>query len=266
MKEYILEFMRRFDYPEEAEKAIGDLYERISKDSRDARLFEDLLEVYRNDYRCDFKEIFEKAEMIADHLNVTKYEVNELILICMSSHLRTLYSEKGYSETMWEESMYDLKYKLLKCRMIKGVWGNFAAQWETGFFDLTRFAFGRLQFEAVIYSGEVCEVNGVKIIPGDRIINVHIPRTQTPLTKEACDEAYRRAREFFRKRYDRTFPFIMFSWILYPPYKKLFAETSNLYRFAETYKVLGTVEDKSMNDNMWRIFNMDWTGDVEDYP
>ena len=266
MKMYIEEFMKRFDYPKEAKEELTKVMEGMEEEKEALRIFEELLRIYQEDKDCDPEAIFSRTGEIAGLIDRHVYEVDALLLIAMTQHLHILYEMEGYSETMWEEGAADLKYKLLECRMVKGIWGNFVPLWEMGFFDLTRFAFGRLQFEVVTYDGRAFDDGKCKIASGQRVINVHVPRTGTSLTKEACDASYRVAKVFFEEKYQESLPFFIFSWILYPPYKKLFSPKANLYRFTGDYAVIGTVEDQSPDDNLWRLFDMDWTGDVNDYP
>lgn len=262
MKDYIMDFMKKFEYPEEAEKSLLYAYSCIDKDD-----FSEILNIYKKNKNCDFTRLLGKISELSRRSGISVFQGHQILLICMSEHLKNLYKQKGYTDEMWKCSMYDLKYKLIECYKVKGIWGNFVADWETGFFDLTRFAFGRLQFELDQFEKEIFTKNGITIRKGDPVINVHIPRTQTPLDRQSCRVSYEEALNFFKPVF-KGFPevFVIYSWLLYPGYRKLLSEKSNIYRFATDYSVLYVTENENPSDNMWRLFDMEWTGDINDYP
>ena len=163
--------------------------------------------------------------------------------------------------------MCDLKWKLWECKAVKGSWGSFVAGWFPGFFNLTRFALGRLQFEIVEFDGEY-EKDGKKLKKGDKVINVHIPRTLTPLDKKSRDDAYSQAAEFFRNMTDGApIAFVCSSWLLYPEAEKILPAHSNIRGFMADYDIIRSkVDEEGDYHNMWRLFDMDFTGDFNDYP
>ena len=93
----------------------------------------------------------------------------------------------------------------------------------------------------------------VEIGPEDAVINVHIPRTETPLDRAACREAYRRAAEFFAKDVKRPV-FTCCSWLLYPATLGILSEKSNIRRFAADFTVIET-KDYEWYKEMWRLFD-----------
>ena len=265
MRNYMAEFMKKFEYPEEAKDSILDGYEKIEQ--KKSEQFERILSIYEKNGNCDCDMLLDQMSLLCDSCEIHRFQGHIILMICMSQHLKKKYEENGYSENMWTDAMADLKYKLLECHEVKGVWGIFVASWEKGFFDLTRFAFGRLQFEIRPFEGSSCVKGKVEVQKDDPVIEVHIPRTKTPLKQEWCQEAYEKAMDFFRPQLEtKSMVFVMYSWILYPEYQKLLPETSNIRKFNKDYTVLFTTEDESPNENMWRLFDMEWTGDPNDYP
>ena len=256
MKDYMIKFMKEFDYPEEAESSLLQAYSGMDRDR-----FHDVLDLYQDKETCDFQMLLDMTSDISKKAGIHVFQGHMVLLIALSKYLKKRYDKKGYSEKMWKDSMSDLKYKLLECHEVKGIWGIFVAWWEEGFFDLTRFAFGRLQFELAPFEGEYYTKEGVTLVKGAPVINVHIPRTLTPLSREACIESYKEALKFFKKE-----AFVIDSWILYPKYQQLLSEDSNIHKFNSDYEVLFTKEDQDENENLWRLFDMDWTGNAEDYP
>jgi len=56
-------------------------------------------------------------------------------------------------ELFWD-TIADLKFKLIECHDVYGIWGTFVASWYPWFYTMHRFKLGRLQYEAVHFSGD----------------------------------------------------------------------------------------------------------------
>ena len=61
------------------------------------------------------------------------------------------------------------------------------------------------------------------------------------------------AREFFRAENGETYPFVCWSWLLFPDNKQLFSEKSNTYRFLSEYDIIDV--DYDNGENLWRLFD-----------
>ena len=173
----------------------------------------------------------------------------------MTRRLRALYAERGLSSEIYRNSVLDLRYKLEECKTVKGIVGSFVAYWFPGFFDLSRFALGRLQFEMIDF-GMDYERNGHVLTPKSRVINVHIPRTGTPMDKESCDDSYRQAKEFFKKETGEECVFHCHSWLLYPENRTILPPHTNIYRFLSEYEILASHTDRDGRE-LWRLFDTD---------
>jgi hypothetical protein len=163
--------------------------------------------------------------------------------------------------------MLDLKYKLKECELVKGIVGSFVCFWFGGFFRLQRFALGRLQFE-IIPSKYNYERNGKSIKIGDPIINVHIPRTETPLLHEKCIEAYSMAKKFFADKFsDSPVAFCCSTWLFSPAILEMLNATSNIKLFSADFDIIesGYREPGEYKD-IWRLYDMDYTGDLSILP
>lgn len=98
------------------------------------------------------------------------------------------------------------------------------------------------------------------------VLSVHIPRTGNRLEKESVDEAYRRASEFFKKKYNlKKIVFTCFSWMLYPKNLEILKPTSNIYKFISDYKIIDVKHYEDYSD-VWRLFDMDYAGDPDALP
>lgn len=263
-KAYIREFLGMFDYPEEAGDVLEAAYDRIYG-SGCGRELETILDCYRQDIRCDFAQLLQRIDAVSEAVGVSWYTGQLLLFVYMSPILREAFRTAGYADELWRSATYDLKYKTIKCKLIKGVWGTFETIWFQYLFRMELFAFGKLQFQPSTL-GMACEVNGRKLTPETPVIFVHIPRTGGRLGVAAKNEAYRQAAEFFRKDFpDGTVVFACHSWLLFPRNKEVLKPESNLMAFYADYTIVAQEEDKDYSE-MWRLFDMDYDGDVSKLP
>ena len=267
MKTYALSFMTEIGFDDEAIEALSSDLERMLAEPESKAILEKQVALYETDVNRNYGEILSETDRAAEIAGVHKYSAELLIFILFSKHLRELYKQSGISDKIWFDSMSDLKWKLWECKAVKGSWGSFVAGWFPGFFNLTRFALGRLQFEIVEFDGEY-EKDGKKLKKGDKVVNVHIPRTLTPLDKKSRDDAYAQAAEFFRDMTDGApIAFVCSSWLLYPEAEKILPAHSNIRGFMADYDIIRSkVDEEGDYHNMWRLFDMDFTGDFKDYP
>lgn len=272
MRSYLVTFMTEFDYPAESRTVLLSAFDAIQASPGQAQKWQELMTLYESDYNCNFGSALEACDVIASEIGVHSYTLRLLLFVCWSRRLRVLYREQRLPDQVWVDSVADLKYKLLECRAVKGIWGSFVAGWFVGFFNLTRFALGRLQYELIQAEGRIptdpCTLNGL-ILRGDtKLINVHIPRTLTPIDKESCDASFAMAKDFFRDAWiDGKVVFVCSSWLLFPENLNFLPEKSNVRRFMTEFNLVKSGYDESGSyGDMWRLFDMDYTGNFDDYP
>ena len=254
MRTYLQDFFRDFSYEQVDEQIFLSSYDKIIANPTAKRLLCDVVDAYESDRFIDYQAlVFENAKQMAKHTCLHPYTVTLLVFICLTKRLKGLYQEKGLNMQIYKDTVLDLRWKMEECKAVRGICGTFLESWFPGFFKLERFTLGRLQFELVPAWFDY-EKNGVKIVKDEsKIINVHIPRTGTPLTKERCDEAYQTAREFFKDEQGNAYPFVCWSWLLFPDNKILFGEKSNTYRFLSEYDIIDV--DYDNGENLWRLFD-----------
>ncbi len=269
MKKYLKQFLTEFEYKESDANFLLSEYEKIVKNSDANSTFNKIIGEYKKSIQIDYRaDVLLKAQNAGANAGVHPYTSGLLIFMCLSKHLRRLYEECGISAQIYHDSMLDLRYKVEECKLIKNIIGVFVAEWFSGFFDMTRFALGRLQFEMSTYGGEDYEKNGKKLTKGDKVINVHIPRSETPITKEATDDSYAQAAKFFIDKIpNKQVVFVCHSWLLYSETLEIFPKHSNTYRFIHEFDIIENSHDEEGEyRNAWRLFDMDYTGNVNDYP
>ncbi len=264
MKAQIKSFCTEFEYPKEATESLLDAYTQLKR-TEYYPLFLSYVDLYNND---DASFSHDKAlrvtKYLAEHTKINRYTLDLLLFICMAEHCRELYVQAEISLKVYRDSMLDLKYKLMECQKNFGVWGSFVAPWFPRFFDLSRFALGRLQFEDDP-SMERYEKNGIVLNYGDWVLNVHIP-SSGKLTLEDCMDSFRKASEFYADRFpDGIVKFTCHSWLLAPNHKDYLDPKSGIRQFADLFDVVKWEEDPKGSD-LWRIFNKQYEGSTEGFP
>ena len=254
MREHLQLFMKNGGYDRDDCDDLLSAFDRIEADETAARCMAQAMAEYAGD-TCDYSRLLTLADEAAASTGVHEYTAELLVYMMLSKSLLERYRERGIDETVFWNSMLDLRYKLEECKAVKGVKGSFVAGWFEGFFDLTRFALGRLQFELVPF-GYHYEKDGSVLTPDSRVINVHIPRTGTPLLPAECEQAYKQAAAFFANSLGGNIAFVCHSWLLYPENEAILTEKSNIVRFMKRYEVIHWETDKNKAD-LWRLFDTD---------
>lgn len=194
-----------------------------------------------------------------------EYTADLLFVLECSGFLLEKYEADGLSRDMFINSMQDIKYKLDECKRVKNVFGTFVAWWYEDFLSMKRMALGRLQYDIRKYDGERVVIQGYEINTGDFILGCHIP-SAGPLTPELCMDSFKRAYTFFRDRLkENILPIICHSWLLYPPYEKVFGEKSNTVNFARYFEIIDVKQTEKFSD-AWRVFGMGFEGDTAALP
>lgn len=253
MEKYLKRFFEEFDYPEEGRQALNEAYDRIYSSTDTSDRFNSLIADYDKSYSIDYGAALESMKAISSDSGIHEYTGALLLFICYSKRLERYYADAGLDREIFVTSMFDLKYKLIECKLVHGIWGSFVASWFPGFFYLNRFGFCKLQFEIIKFNDEY-EKDGVKLTHESRVINVHIPRTGGRLDEESRKRSYAMAAEFFRERLkNEPIIFVCNSWLLFPKHYEIMKPTSNLYAFMQDYDVFkdGLYDDYSQT---WRLF------------
>lgn len=267
MKAYLDRFFAKFEYPQDDAETINFAYSAISENSVSLGMFLDIYDIYCKNINCDYENLIARCDTVASLCAIHPYTVYLLTFICLSKQLKENYHTHGIDEEIWVCGMYDLKYKMIECKKAKGVCGTFVPTWYKGFFNMTRFALGRLQFEIKPF-GRTYEKNGKKLLPTSPAINIHIPQTGTPLDKASRLDAYDKARAFFADAFtDSPMAFMCHTWMLYEKNREWLKEGSNIRSFMDDFDIIETdtvAEGKC--PFAWLVFGMEYTGDPEKLP
>lgn len=267
MRNYVLSLMNELEFDKEAIEALYADFVKIDSNEEAKKAFDECIADYEKDISLNYDALLKKAESAGESVGVHKYSAGLLLFVCLSKHLRRLYKEQGIDDKIWYDSMLDLKWKLWECKAVKNMWGSFVAWWFPGFFNMTRFALGRLQFDFTRY-GDTYASDDISLTPDSMVIGVHIPRTLTPFGKESRDDAYAQAKAFFGPKLNGApMVFTCCSWLLYPAIKEILPEKSNVRTFMDEFKIIKEYHDKDGEYNdAWRLFDMDQPENIDDYP
>ena len=264
MRTYLQEFMESYDYPREAIDTLLAAYDVLGANKD----FQGLLAIYDKDRFCDYKALLAKCKEIAASTGIHTYTVEFLMFMCFSKKLLQTYLENGYTEAQWRQSMLDLKCKMMVCKSVKNIWGMFVGWWYDGWFRMERFGMGRMQFELLDFPFDSYEKGGKYLRKGDKVINVHIAKTGESIAPELLEDAYRQATEFFKDEFlGKPIPFFCESWLAYPKLDDFLKESSNIKAFKDRFDIFHVhLYDKGDYSEMWRLYDMDYTGNLDDFP
>lgn len=212
----------------------------------------------------------EKVEKLESEAGIHKYSLDLLLIIECALIFKRDFEEKvtqddRLSMDIFYDSMKDITYKMHECQKVYGVTGIFVGFWYDGFFDMTRFALGRLQFEMMpLWLSEPVCVAGTRLENGMEAINVHIP-SSGPLTSADSKQALAMAAEFFKDRFvGSPVVFVMASWLLDEDLMTLLPE-GNIKEFVKHFQVINTNKSDSFDDG-WRVFGNDWAKGISYLP
>lgn len=269
MKQFLIDFLEDFAYSADCAEQLLSCYDAIAQDQAKNDILQAALTAYEQNLTVKYAVLENYVKDICNEFSYHEYTVWLLLYILMSKRLLEVYRERGISDSIWKESMNDLKYKAEECILLKGIHGTFVPDWFPGFFYMRRFSFGRLQFELARFSEEsfACK-NGQILKKGDRTLAVHIPRSPMPFSKEACDNAYSLAAKFFADEFPGDYViFTCGSWLLYPKNSEFLHEKSNVRRFGEDFEIVSVTDYPiGENPNIWRIFDVEFNGNLADLP
>ena len=258
MKNYnhALLVMEKHDYPAEAREVIVRAEEKILADEKANKIYESMYRAYWLKNR-NFGDFGDKVEALAELIGEHKYTVNFILLINCTKPLLAKYRKEKIDEEIYWRSVLDLKSKLIECKENYDVWGTFVEGWFKGFYELNRFALGRLQFENSDFWCDMYIKNGVELYDSDFVVGMHIPSNQGPLTYEARLDSYRKAHAFFKDKFKdpRYGIFCCHSWLLYPDNVNILPEKSNIVDFLLDFEPLEIKWTYDFGDQ-WRVFGV----------
>lgn len=255
-RDFLKLFMDKTDFPEEAKAEVFRCGELLVQTGQEKAL-DGAVEFYY-DNNLDVNLVEPMIQSIGEESGINPYTVWLLFLIQASQPAIKAYLEKGIPEDIVWDTFSDVKFKLLECKNVHGVWGNFVAHWYHLFFSCDIVKLGRMEYESTTYDGkEPYESNGIIVKPGDPVKSVHIPSSGEPFDKASRLASYKQAYEFFKDElHGGPLVCVCHSWLLYPENREILSPSSNIVSFMGDFDVResGILEDFP---DAWRVFGGD---------
>ena len=247
---FLMELMNKINFPKTAQDVFLDLFQRIINNPEYYNNMKNAVQKFMDNHAL---QSFEEIDNLSSEMKEHSYTMSMLLLMLSAKPLKNKYIDKGISVDLYWDSMKDLCYKLNECHNVYGIWGTFVRDWFPGFYQMTRFTLGRMQYEYEVFSLDIVSINGITIKSGDKVIVMHIPSSGS-FTKEERLESYHKAKEFYSKEFNnQPIPVVCDSWLLYPAYKNVFPEHSNIRGFIDDFSYIYERTEEEFLD-AWRIF------------
>ncbi len=257
---FLVNLMKKIEFPEEAEGVFLELYQRIVKDSAFTERMKELVHLFMEK---EYGKAFEDTDRLAEDMGIHEYTMSMLLLLLCTEPLYGHYQGKGLPEQLFLDTMKDLTYKLNECKQVYDIWGNFVRSWYPGFYEMTRFALGRMQYEYEEFKLEEFKKGGITVRKGDRVINMHIPSCGA-FTWDIRLDSYRKAYEFYKGDFNgKPIPMVCDSWLLYPGHREFLPERLNIRGFMNDFSYIEGFTRESFED-AWRVFGSDFKKAPED--
>ncbi len=268
---FLKQFCSYYDYPKEAISAFEALFARLDQEEENGTVFEELRDRYLS-YHAGLYDILEPLHQLAEKMQVPEETLDFCFLLSLTEDLLEKYRFVGMEDEVYYETMADLKYKLKECEENRHVPGTFVTWWFDGYFRLTRFAFGRFQYEIrragkrTFIPDQYTMPSGRVIHEGDLYLNFHIPSSGVPLTDEVRMDSYRKAYQHLKGLFPgKEVLFGCHTWLLYPKMQEFLPPHMNLLKFQKDFVIIASEEDPSFH-NAWRLYGPDGDKKPEDLP
>ncbi len=254
--DFIKDFMQHYPYPTEAFELLELVKNRFAQEPDFAEKFDAILKEYLFPAAEELGAALDKVTKLAEEKEINEYSLHFIFLLSCVETIKARYAENGIDEQIYWDTMADLFYKYRECEDCEEVPGIFVAHWYSGFFDLTRFAHGRFQYEIREFNLEKDFVtsSGKVIKSGDKYINFHIPSSGVSLTDDVRLDSYKKAYEVYKHLFDDGI--VIFgcgSWLLYPRHREFLPSHLNILKFMDDFEMISSEEQDEFS-NGWRVF------------
>lgn len=246
---YLKSFMEHLAFPEEAVFSLLDSYRKLTQEPDNP--LHKAVERYGKRQNWDYVFTLEEVTSYAASRGIPTRSAEMLLPLSLSEELHERFRSQGLSETIFWDTMADLRYKLLECRRVYGQWGAAVYSWYEGMFEGRLFALGRLEY-AWSKAPSSYRRGAYTLAAGDTTVDVHIP-SSGPLEQKACQDSFAQAEAFFRPYFPgKPIPLVCTSWLLAPYHREILPPDSGIRQFMEFFDVAETMDIGT--EDLWRIF------------
>lgn len=256
-------YLDKIDLPERAKETVLAVYEK-TKDLPELASFDKLL--FNADVGSTNQDADALLESICVKCSLHRYQLNLAVAVLFADIAKQNYIKNGHTDEVFFEATRDFSVKVYECVNLFGIYGCKSFLWFVPFFAGKRFYFGRLQYNLSNLPIEKCTFGDTTITSNDVILDIHIPSGKK-LSPESVIDSLCRAYDYFADlRIDGLLYFCCNCWLLYSGYKDtIFKRESNLYKFADIFKIISSFETASFSD-AWRVFNTNDISDLDSLP
>ena len=179
------------------------------------------------------------------------------ILIALAADAYAHWNQKGISQRVYADTLYDITLWCEDYYSKHGVYGLSECGWICKSIKMELFRLGRLQFEPITLDKELL-VDGTVIPAGTPALSVHIPAGE-PMTIPSCEASFAEAPAFFGIEKP---VYVCGSWLLAPELPQLLPETSNIVQFQKFFHIINTFPSRQAEERTFG-FVLD---DASQYP
>ena len=267
-QEYLLQYTRENNFPEEAVKAFCHCLENIRRDSDLGTVLCQTVGAYEAGQvqtREDMQELAARVGAAAEQSSEKPETVYLLFFILCTKHLRKLYIQYEKPLRYFDGIAADMLSKLTECYQVRGIWGTFVANWYPAFFVLERFVIGRLQYD-IRQLPDCITPDGKYCFRRQTAVNVHIPSGK-PLEISEVRKSMEEAAGFYAYLFPQSEQvlFMCHSWLLFPGHYQMLPENSGIRQFMKEFTII-QVDISPEGTDLWRIFDTDDHSDPDKLP
>lgn len=262
---YIQNFMDRIGIPVEAKNELFTVERIILSNNKLWEIFSKNKSMVMNE-EIAFEEALDEVSGLSSLIDISEYTLLLVFLINCTDILHEKYKKEHIAEQIYWDTMCDLRYKMLECHKVKGVWGISTAPWFAGFFKMKRFALGRFQYEEAVFEYNTYRKNGIILNKGDMVYSFHIPSSGERFDKSARIESYRMAYDFYNcKEKGGILYLVCHSWLLHRNLRNILLPTSNILDFMNDFDIISSFDQETFRD-AWRVFGRYHDLPLEQWP
>lgn len=233
----------RYGAHPDATAFLADAYGKLEANKEAFSVFTEQVQVYKDDYLFDHKPVMAALRGLEETTGIAWETIHFLYTICLLPILEALYEKEHIEKERFEDFLGNLRASMGPG---KQTYGLRVAWWFMDYFKLKLFTVGRLQYRRRRFR---CDTPcGDWVFPENSFyLDVHIPGGGA-LTPALCQDSYKRAAEFYNRRFgDENIVVGCYSWLLSPDLDALLPESSNILAFAHQYTLTETVPDEGFD-------------------
>ena len=250
-----LEVLLKNGYDPAVADGIIALEKRLDGHAALAAELDAVVTAYADRQEIPMGEALERVKRISGKYGENEYSLDLLLVINGLPYMHKRFTENGYPDSVFYETMDDIRCKVNECVECKGVVGTFVADWYDRFFVPSCFCLGRFQYERAEYGENDFTLGCGRVLKKDgTYVNMHIPSRGIPLTDEVRLASYRAAYPYFKRYFeDGVVIFGCHSWLLFPKHLQFLPPHLNIRKFIGDFELVGCEETEKFND-IWRVF------------